>query len=153
VSGQARNTTRARRVFVDVMAKCITCGSELHPERAEKYEYCTRRACQRLHARDPKIVAVGVNKAADQYEKAGGWTQSDRSASSDRARRTTSVRTASRPPRPATKRAPAWSPSQQDLALLYNARGLRPDEIAAKLGLGTKTVVQMILTVKDRGCS
>jgi hypothetical protein len=134
------------------MATCVTCGSELHPERAEKYDYCTGPACQRLHARDPNIVAVGVNKAADQYEKAGGWTQSDRAAGSDRARRTT-VRTASRPPRPATKPAAPWTRSQQDLALIYHARGMRPDEIAAKLGLRTKTVVQMILAVKDRGRS
>src|SRR6266540_1615939 len=24
------------------MANCVTCGEELHPERAEKYDYCTR---------------------------------------------------------------------------------------------------------------
>ena len=22
------------------VAQCVTCGSELHPERAEKYDYC-----------------------------------------------------------------------------------------------------------------
>ena len=135
------------------MATCVTCGSELHPERAKKYDYCIGPECQRLHLKGPKIVAVGVNKAADQYEKAGGLMQSDRAASGERAgRRTTAAVRPARPaPRPAAKQAPAWSPSQQDLALIYNARGLRPDEIAAKLGLSTRTVVQMILAVKDRG--
>jgi hypothetical protein len=29
----------------------VTCGSELHPERAAKYDYCTRRECRIHHAR------------------------------------------------------------------------------------------------------
>ena len=49
------------------MARCVTCGSELHPERAQKYDYCTRRACREQNARPLTIAAVGVNKAADQY--------------------------------------------------------------------------------------
>ncbi len=24
------------------VSRCVTCGRELHPERAEKYEYCTQ---------------------------------------------------------------------------------------------------------------
>ena len=49
------------------MAQCVTCGSELHPERAEKYDYCTKRECPEQNARPLTIAAVGVNKAADQY--------------------------------------------------------------------------------------
>ena len=49
------------------MATCITCGDELHPERAERYEYCTEPACQRANAREVPIVAIGVNKASDQF--------------------------------------------------------------------------------------
>src|SRR6266508_5859289 len=49
------------------MANCVTCGEELHPERAEKYDYCTRPDCRERNARGLQIVAVGVNKAADQY--------------------------------------------------------------------------------------
>jgi hypothetical protein len=43
-----------------------------------------------------------------------------------------------------------WTDSQQDLALIYNARGVRPDEIAKRLGLSTYTVTQMILEGKKR---
>jgi hypothetical protein len=49
------------------MAQCITCGSELHPERAVKYNYCTARECQEKNAKGLTMVAVGVNKAAEQY--------------------------------------------------------------------------------------
>jgi len=49
------------------LAQCVTCGSELHPERAQKYDYCTKRECRQLNARPLTIAAVGVNKAADQY--------------------------------------------------------------------------------------
>jgi hypothetical protein len=50
-----------------LMAQCITCGSELHPERAKKYDYCMAPACQEKNLKGLAMVAVGVNKAADQY--------------------------------------------------------------------------------------
>jgi hypothetical protein len=157
------------------MAQCVTCGSELHPERAEKYDYCTRRECRERNARPLEIVAVAVNKAADQYlvlnertkeDLAAGRYQDQRksSAVTDQA---TGERTSGRP-RPEAGQAPGtvarpgrrppapkkpgtpWSRSQQELALIYNARGMRPDEIAAKLGLSRYTVTQMILTAKSR---
>ena len=37
------------------------------------------------------------------------------------------------------------------LALLYNEQGLRPDEIAQKLGLSSYAVTQIILTSRNRG--
>ncbi len=49
------------------MHKCITCGAELHPERAKKYDYCMSRECQEKNAKGLTMVAVGVNKAAEQY--------------------------------------------------------------------------------------
>jgi hypothetical protein len=49
------------------MAQCVTCGSELHPERAEKYGYCTKRECREQNAKPRTVVSVGMNKAADQY--------------------------------------------------------------------------------------
>jgi hypothetical protein len=29
-----------------IMRQCVTCGRELHPERALKYDYCMARECQ-----------------------------------------------------------------------------------------------------------
>jgi hypothetical protein len=49
------------------MDKCITCGRELHPERARKYDYCMSPECQEKNAKGLTMVAVGVNKAAEQY--------------------------------------------------------------------------------------
>jgi len=61
-------------------------------------------------------------------------------------RRAASRRAASRP----AGRRP-WSKSQERLALLYNAQGLRPDEIAQKLRLSPYTVTQIILTSRSQG--
>jgi hypothetical protein len=44
-----------------------------------------------------------------------------------------------------------WSRSQERLALLYNEQGMRPDEIAHKLGLSSYNVTQIILTSRNRG--
>ena len=44
-----------------------------------------------------------------------------------------------------------WSRSQEKLALLYNEQGLRPEEIAQKLGLSTYLVTQIILTSRNQG--
>jgi hypothetical protein len=49
------------------MAQCITCGSELHPDRAEKYDYCMAPECQRKNLKGLDLVAIGVNKSAEQY--------------------------------------------------------------------------------------
>src|SRR6266702_657399 len=49
------------------VAQCVTCGSELHPERAEKYDYCLAPECQEKNLRSLTMVAVGVNKSAEQY--------------------------------------------------------------------------------------
>src|ERR1700744_3206467 len=49
------------------MAHCVTCGSELHPDRAKKYDYCMSPECQEKNLKGLTMVAVGVNKAAEQY--------------------------------------------------------------------------------------
>src|SRR5579872_6161741 len=49
------------------MAQCITCGSELHPDRAKKYNYCMTPECQEKNLKGLTMVAVGVNKSAEQY--------------------------------------------------------------------------------------
>jgi hypothetical protein len=49
------------------MAQCVTCGSELHPDRAKKYNYCMKPECQEKNLKGLTMVAVGVNKSAEQY--------------------------------------------------------------------------------------
>jgi hypothetical protein len=158
------------------MARCVTCGSELHPERAEKYDYCTKRGCRERNARPQTIVAVAVNKAADQYMVLNERTRRDLAAGRYQDQRKSAAVTdervdlgtagrpgrAARPARPtrapdrgSSSRSrsprPAWTRSQRDLALLYNAQGMRPDEIASKLDLSTYTVTQLLLTEKNQG--
>jgi hypothetical protein len=50
------------------MVNCRNCGAAVPQERVELgYDYCTRRDCVAICLRSPEVVAVGVNKAADQY--------------------------------------------------------------------------------------
>ena len=149
------------------MAHCVTCGNELHPERAEKYDYCTKRECREQNAKPLTVVSVGVNKAADQYlilndrtkgDLAAGKYQDQRKSASVTGERSGSKRIPAA--RAAVKRVPragaspfprsrhTWTRSQQDLAVIYNARGMSPEEIAGKLGLSRSTVTQMILAAK-----
>jgi hypothetical protein len=149
------------------MAHCVTCGNELHPERAEKYDYCTKRECREQNAKPLTVVSVGVNKAADQYlilndrtkgDLAAGKYQDQRKSASVTGERSGPKRipaaraAAKRVPRAGASPSPSprqtWTRSQQDLAVIYNARGMSPEEIAGKLGLSRSTVTQMILAAK-----
>jgi hypothetical protein len=162
-------------------------------DRAKKYDYCMSPACQEKNAKGLTMVAVGVNKAAEQYmilddqtkeelasgkyhdQRRGSFGTSPASAPpapaapadspASPARR--SAKTSAQPTRPEPKRAPAqarpaqarrpqpqpqpWTPSQQRLAVLYNQQGLKPDEIAQKLGLSRYLVTQIILNSRTRG--
>lgn len=159
------------------MDKCVTCGRELHPERAKKYNYCMSPECQEKNAKGLTMVAVGVNKAAEQYmildestrdEIASGKYHDQRRGSfgttvTSAAPSPAPAPTAAPEPRPAAPRqrsaGPAapkvarkpWSQRQQRLALLYNEQGLRPDEIAEKIGLSRYLVTQIILNARARG--
>jgi len=161
------------------MDKCVTCGRELHPERAKKYNYCMSPECQEKNAKGLTIVAVGVNKAAEQYmildestrdEIASGKYHDQRRGSfgtTVTSAAPSPAPTAAPEPRPAARpaaprqrsAAPAapkvarkpWSQRQQRLALLYNEQGLRPDEIAEKIGLSRYLVTQIILNARTRG--
>jgi hypothetical protein len=122
-----------------IVARCITCGTPLHPERAEKYDYCTRPECRAKNARGLKIAAVGVNKAADQYivldertqeEMAGGRYLDARRASSispaqPRPRRRGTHPAASPAERRPRSEQPAesWTEPQQHLALALHVTG------------------------------
>jgi DNA-binding CsgD family transcriptional regulator len=147
-------------------AHCVTCGDELHPERAEKYDYCTRRACREENARPLTIAAVAVNKAADQYlvlderarrDLAAGRYQDQRKSSSvTDGPRHVRARAPVAGPR-TTRRAPArqrprraWTRAQEELALVYSDGGMRPDEIAERLGMSRYTVTQLLLSARDR---
>jgi hypothetical protein len=147
------------------MYNCITCGRELHPERAAKYDYCMSPECQEKNAKGLTMVAVGVNKAAEQYMILDEQTSDDLASGKYRdQRRAYFGRLAASPAppkRPAdTTRPPArpakpprqpWTKSQERLALLYNEQGLRPDEIATKLRLTPYLVTQIILNTRTKG--
>ena len=160
------------------MEKCVTCGRELHPERAKKYNYCMSRECQEKNAKGLTMVAVGVNKAAEQYmildertkeEIASGKYHDQRRGSFGTSAPSAVPAAPSPAPARASERVPGdrvkprqspaaprvvrqpWSRSQQKLALLYNEQGLRPDEIAKKVGLSVYNVTQIILNARSRG--
>lgn len=150
------------------LARCVTCGIELHPERAEKYNYCTKRECREQNATPLTIAAVSVNKAADNYmvlndrakeDLAAGNYQDQRKSSTMTGERsrggpripTAGTRATPAPRKPARRPArPSWTRAQEDLALIYSDRGMRPDEIADRLGVSRYTVTQMILAAKRR---
>jgi hypothetical protein len=159
------------------MAKCITCGTELHPERAAKYNYCMAPECQEKNAKGLTIAVVGMNKAAEEFVILDDRTRADlasgryhdqrrgsfgTSAATPAARAAQGTVPAQRPaPRAKTRplrRPPAgvpahtpWTRKQEKLALLYNEQGLRPAEIADKLGVSSYLVTQIILAAKNRG--
>jgi hypothetical protein len=155
------------------MSTCITCGRELHPERAKKYNYCMSRECQEKNAKPLTMVAVGVNKAAEQYMLLDEQTKDELASGKyhDQRRGSFGTSPASPPrgdvppqrgPQPATtaKQAPApvtrvtrqpWTRSQEKLALLYHEQGMTPNQIAGKLGLSTYVVTQILLNSLSRG--
>jgi hypothetical protein len=134
--------------------------------------------CQEKNLKGLTMVAVGVNKSAEQYllldedtkdelargkyrdQRRGSFGTSTPSApASGPARaeasspaRAQPPRLQPAPPRPAPRDIPRpWTKSQEKLALLYNEQGKRPDEIAQKLGLSTYLVTQIILSSRNRG--
>jgi hypothetical protein len=183
-----------------MMAQCITCGTELHPERAEKYDYCMARECQEKNAKGLTMVAVGMNKAADELMILDERTQADLASGRYRDQRRGSFGTSAPAPAPRVPAAPAsptasasstapaagtarashaaaqgpqpparrarprpagrpaaqaassrpWTERQERLALLYNEQGLRPDEIADKLGVSRYLATQIVLAARNR---
>jgi hypothetical protein len=176
------------------MAQCITCGTELHPERAKKYNYCMARECQEKNAKGLTMMAIGMNKAAEELMILDERTQAELASGRYHDQRRGSFGTSAAAPapgttpptastvapaagavapapgatardskprahrdhRPARRTGPAakvsrpWTDRQERLALLYNEQGLRPDEIAAKLGVSTYLATQIVLAARDR---
>jgi hypothetical protein len=159
------------------MAKCITCGTELHPERAAKYNYCMAPECQEKNAKGLTIAVVGMNKAAEEFVILDDRTKADLASGRYHDQRRGSFGTSAATPAPRAaqgtvpahhpgpraktrplRRPPAggpartpWTRKQEKLALLYNEQGLRPAEIADKLGVSSYLVTQIILAAKNRG--
>jgi hypothetical protein len=150
------------------MATCITCGAELHPERAETYSYCLAAGCQEKNATGLTIVAVGVNKSAEQFEVLDEQTREAMAQGRYHDQRRASFgKPASRAAEPvvgpgpkrdspgahsqpalspavATRRK-SWTQKQENLVLIYHEQGMRPDEIAEKVALSRYTVTQILL--------
>ena len=138
--------------------------------------------CQAKNLKGLAMVAVGVNKSAEQYLLLDEDTKADlargkyhdqrrgtfgqpgsapgqpgtaRPAAPARADAAPASATPPRPARaqpiPAAPRQPRLpgTASQRRLAVLYNQQGLRPDEIARKLGLSRYDVTQIILAAKS----
>ena len=148
------------------MATCTICGDELHPERAEKYDYCTKRSCRERAAKALTIASVGVNKAADQFvvlddrteqEMARGRFKKEPEASGSPRRPRTPATHAKQPvpelvPRSSARPSrPRWSQAQERLALTYRAMGLTPEQIASKIGVTPYLVTQILLAASARG--
>jgi hypothetical protein len=95
------------------MAKCITCGTELHPERARKYDYCMAPECQQKNAKGLTIAAVGMNKSGEEFVILDDRTRAERASGRYHDQRRGSFGTSqSAPPAPraAAKPAPARTP-------------------------------------------
>ena len=136
--------------------------------------------CQQKNANGLTMVAIGMNKAADELLILDDRTREElaRGKYRDQRRGTFGPPAPAAEPRaPAGERRPArseltapqtraapqsrvgpparkpWSRSQERLALLYNEQGLRPSDIAAKLGISGHLATQIILAAKNRGKS
>jgi len=130
--------------------------------------------CQEKNAKGLTMVAIGMNKAADEYLILDEQTRDDMASGKYRDQRrgtfgppaplATAPAAAPSTPRPRPRKPAAaqrrarpqrqpWTPSQERLAKLYNEQGLRPDEIAVKLGVSRHLATQIILAARSRGNS
>jgi len=129
--------------------------------------------CQQKNAKGLTVVAIGMNKAADEFlilddrtreELASGKYRDQRRGTFGPPAAIEGPRVPADGPRPARSeqaatqrvRRPArqpWTRSQERLALLYNEQGLRPSDIASKLGISSHLVTQIILAARNRGKS
>jgi hypothetical protein len=94
------------------MQKCITCGAELHPERAKKYNYCMSPECQEKNAKGLTMVAVGVNKSAEQYFILDEQTKSELASGKYHDQRRGSFGTSPASPGASTAARPGTAPGR-----------------------------------------
>ena len=148
------------------MANCVTCGEELHPERAERYEYCTKPECRERNARGIEVAAVGVNKAADQFVVLDERTKREMASGRFKKRPEAGGSLPVMPPPPGPREAPTpkparvrsrrpsrppWSEAQENLALIYRRMGMKPIQIADKVGVSEHLVTKILLDATARG--
>jgi hypothetical protein len=131
--------------------------------------------CQEINAKGLTMVAIGMNKAADELLILDERTRAELANGKYRDQRRGSfgppapavgpgAEQANAGPAPAVRRStrlrqahapaaahPPWTGKQEKLALLYNQQGLRPAEIAVKLGVSSRLVTQIILAAKNKG--
>jgi hypothetical protein len=121
------------------------------------------------------MVAVGMNKAAEELMILDESTREDLASGKYRDQRRGSFGTSTagpgpapratapsgrpaggakpRPKKPSPDPAPAprpWTPRQERLALIYNEQGLRPAEIAQKLGVSPYMASQIVLAARNQ---
>ncbi len=129
--------------------------------------------CQEINVKGLTMVAIGMNKAAEEFlilderareELASGKYRDQRRGSfgppapaagprldQGNAGPAAAVRPRLRQGHAPAAAHPPWTRKQEKLALLYNQQGLRPAEIAAKLGVTSRLVTQIILAAKNKG--
>jgi hypothetical protein len=108
------------------MACCVTCGAELHPDRARKYDYCTAPACQERNLKGLTMVAIGMNKAAEEFMILDEETRADLASGKYRDQRRGSFGPPAPPagPQPADRTQRAARPARPLPGAKASAAGL-----------------------------
>jgi hypothetical protein len=129
---------------------CVGCGNPLHPER--RYPYCTAPACVAAHYVPVQVMAVGVNKASDQFLAVTPSTQQAVASGATKDPRRASwgaraVRAQAAPVRVVRARPPArpalpGTPAHHRLVRLWRSQGLTPAQMVERLQ-GQLTVHQV----------
>jgi hypothetical protein len=108
------------------MAQCVTCGSELHPDRAQKYNYCMKPECQEKNLKGLTMVAVGVNKSAEQYLLLDEQTQNELASGKFADQRRGSFGTSVPTSSPSEAGSGQAGPGQADPGQVGSATAARP---------------------------
>ena len=134
------------------MAQCITCGTTLHPERAQKYNYCMARECQEKNAKGLTMVAVGMNKAADELLILDERTRQDLASGKYRDQRRGAFGTSAPAPGPgAAPRAARPSAKSAHRAQPQPPQRLLPRRQPAARGPSGRKSSRSSTTSKDSG--